>query len=276
MSAPFKPTPSRTRAPSQVQRRVRFGHIHADDVSFAACLDAIAELVQARQGGFVVTPNVDHVCLAETHLDLRDAYQGASLSLADGMPLLWLAKLMQVPLPEKISGSDLVAPLMARAAQRGWRVYLLGGGDGIGEAAAAVLRKQNPGLLIVETASPPLGFEKDPSQNAAVLQAIAKARPDILLVALGCPKQELWMHHNVAHLAPAVALGIGATLDFIAGKVRRAPQWMSKMGLEWLYRLAQEPTRMASRYLVRDRAFVGIAWRMLSAPRAARTEKLPP
>jgi N-acetylglucosaminyldiphosphoundecaprenol N-acetyl-beta-D-mannosaminyltransferase len=265
-----------TRAPSQVQRRIRFGHIHADVVDFSGCLDAVGELVKAGRGGFVVTPNVDHVCLAEENLDLRDAYRDASLSVADGMPLIWLSRLMQVPLPEKISGSDLVEPLMERAAAQGWRVSFLGGAPGVGEAAAEVLRRRYSGLRIAGALSPEMGFDKDPAKNAALLQRLREQKPDLVLVALGCPKQELWMHQNLVHYAPAVALGIGATLDFIAGRVRRAPQWMSKAGLEWLYRLAQEPTRMASRYLVRDRAFVGVAWRMLTAPKDARQIRLEP
>ncbi|RYF07416.1 MAG: glycosyltransferase, partial [Deltaproteobacteria bacterium] len=239
-------------------------------LSFATALQAVDELVEARQGGYVVTPNVDHVCLAETSLELRDAYFAANLSLADGMPLIWLARLMKTPLPEKISGSDLLLPLLERAAHRGWGVYFLGGMPGIGEAAADKLRSQIPGLNIVGTLSPPLGFERDPAQNSSVLQAIAAARPQLLMVALGCPKQELWMHQHAAHFAPAVAFGIGATLDFVAGKVRRAPSWMSQAGLEWVYRLAQEPRRMASRYLVRDRAILRIALRMLSLPQKQR------
>ncbi len=280
MSTPPPPltalTVRRSRAPSQVQRRVRFGAIHADILDFAGCLEAIDELVTASRGGFVVTPNIDHVCLAEENLDLRDAYREASLSLADGMPLIWLSRLMKTPLPEKISGSDLVEPLISRAAQKGWRVALLGGAPGVGEAAGKKLCERHPGLRLVATLSPPLGFEKEPAQNAALLQQVRDAKPDVLLVALGCPKQELWMHQNAVHYAPALAFGIGATLDFIAGRVRRAPGWMSRSGLEWLYRLAQEPRRMAGRYLVRDRAFLGVAWRMLKMPQDARQIRLEP
>ncbi len=252
-------------------KKVRFGHIHADVVSFAESLDAIAALVARGEGGFVVTPNVDHVCLAETSLPLREAYARAALSLADGMPLLWLARAMRQPLPEKISGSDLVEPLMARAAAAGWRVFLLGGAEGVGARAAQVLSARHRGLNIVGTLSPPLGFEKDPVHNGRVISAITAAGAQIVLVALGCPKQELWMAAQERSFRPAVALGIGATLDFIAGRVRRAPAWMSRSGLEWVYRLGQEPKRMAQRYLVRDRAIAGIALRMLRLPREQRT-----
>ena len=254
----------------RLTRKVRFGHIHADDVTFAGALDAIVAGARAGHGGYVVTPNVDHVCLAEENPELVAAYRHALLSLVDGVPLLWLARLMRTPLPEKISGSDLMRPLIARAASEGLRVFFLGGVPGVADKAAAILRAEYPTLQVAGTLAPPLGFEKDPAQNDAVLKTLREAKSDVVLVALGCPKQELWMYRNRAALAPAVALGIGASLDFIAGVVRRAPPWMSKVGLEWLYRLAQEPKRMAQRYLVRDRAIVGVALRMWRMPRQKR------
>ena len=240
---------------------VRMGRLYVDVVDFNGALTRIGDLVAAGAGGYVVTPNVDHLCLAEDDPELVAAYESASLSLLDGVPLLWLARLIGQPLPGKISGSDLLLPLLRRAAEQGWRVYFLGGAPGIGARAAEILRQQLPSLQVVGMDAPSLGFERDPAAQAAVLAQIAVARPQLLLVALGCPKQEKWMFQARAGYAPAVALGIGASLDFIAGKVRRAPAWMSRVGLEWLYRLLQEPRRMASRYLVRDRAIVGIAWR---------------
>lgn len=251
-------------------KKVRFGNIHADVLSFDGALDAITTRIAAGAGGYVVTPNVDHVCLAEVDANLRDAYRDATLSLVDGMPLLWLARALGNPLPEKISGSDLIRPLMARAAERRWRVYFLGGKPGVGAKAAAVLQQDYPGLNIVGMDSPPLGFERDPAQAELAIAKLRAASPELVLVALGCPKQELWMHQFVHAYAPALALGIGASLDFIAGEVKRSPAWMSRIGLEWLYRLLQEPRRMASRYLVRDRAIVRIAWRMFMWPRHKR------
>jgi N-acetylglucosaminyldiphosphoundecaprenol N-acetyl-beta-D-mannosaminyltransferase len=241
--------------------RTALGTIHADRVTFAAALDRIAALVTDGHGGYVLTPNVDHVVLADSDARLRAAYRDASLSLVDGMPLVWLSRALGATLPEKISGSDLVRPLAALAASRGWRLYLLGGMPGIAERAAAILTAEHPGLAIAGTDAPPLGFDTDPAANARVLERVRAARPHLLLVALGCPKQELWMHAARDGYAPAVALGIGASLDFIAGAVRRAPSWMSRAGLEWLYRLAQEPRRMAARYLGRDLEILPIAWR---------------
>lgn len=247
-------------APAQV---VRFGRIHAHSVSFDEALDHIVALCRAGDGGYVVTPNVDHVVIAEDNAELVAAYARSALSLVDGKPLVWLAKGMGTPVPGKISGSDLARPLVARAAAAGLSVFLLGAKEGVGAKAAEILVAEHPSLKIAGVLSPPLGFEKDEGQNAAVVRTVRDSGAALVLVALGAPKQELWMARHKEVLAPAVMLGLGGTLDFIAGTVKRAPAWMSDAGLEWLYRLAQEPRRMASRYLVRDRAFVGIALRAL-------------
>jgi len=230
----------------------------------------VAELIGRGSGGYVVTPNVDHVVQAEHSEELRAAYEGASLSLVDGQPLIWLSKLMRQPFPEKISGSDLVPALMEMAAKNGWRIFFLGAAEGVGAKAAEVLRQREPGLQIVATLSPPFGFDTDPEERDRVLELVREAKPDLLVMALGCPKQELLMHRWKNDIAPAVAIGSGATLDFIAGNVSRSPVWMSKAGLEWLYRLAREPRRLAHRYLVRDPEIVKVAWRMLRLPPEAR------
>jgi N-acetylglucosaminyldiphosphoundecaprenol N-acetyl-beta-D-mannosaminyltransferase len=242
-------------------RRVPMGRIHVDAVSMKDAIDAIVELCRAGAGGTVLTPNVDHVCLAEANDDLKAAYDVASLSLLDGKPLQWLAAAMRRPVPEKVSGSDLLEPLCERAAQEGLSCFFLGGVDGVAATAAARLQERHPRLVVAGTHSPPFGFERDVDAERAVVEKIQQARPHLVFVALGAPKQELWMTKQRAALAPAVTLGVGASLDFLAGVVRRAPRWMSDVGLEWAFRLGQEPRRMYERYLVRDRAFVGIALR---------------
>jgi N-acetylglucosaminyldiphosphoundecaprenol N-acetyl-beta-D-mannosaminyltransferase len=257
-------------ASTQGIKKVRFGTIHADHLTFDEALARIDALAVGQKGGFVVTPNVDHVCLAEADPRLQAVYAQASLSLVDGMPLLWLARALGHPLPQKISGSDLIRPLMAMAAQKGLRVYFFGGQPGVAQRASELLQADYPKLQVAGTDAPPLGFETKPQFAEAALQKLRDARPHLVLVALGCPKQELWMAHNVSRYAPAVAVGIGASLDFIAGNVRRAPSWMSRLGLEWVFRLLQEPKRMASRYLVRDRAIIGIALRALRSSKEKR------
>lgn len=243
--------------------RVPLGRIHAHPLRFEEALDAIVQLARAGAGGTVLTPNVDHVVLAEHDDALVAAYRDASLSLVDGKPLVWLGKLLGRPFPDKISGSDLVEPLAERAAREDLSIFLLGAKEGVGARAADALRARSPKLRIAGVLSPPLGFDADPALDQRVVDEVRAARPSLVLVALGAPRQELWMHAHRAALAPAVLLGIGGTLDFLAGEKVRAPRIVSEVGLEWAFRLAQEPRRMAERYLVRDRAFFGIALRTL-------------
>lgn len=244
-------------------RRVSFGRIFAHEVTSAEALEQIASLIAARAGGYVVTPNVDHVVQAEDSPELTKAYAEASLSLVDGQPLMWLSQWIGQRLPEKISGSDFIPRLMERSAEKGWRVFFFGGAPGVGHRAAEVVRERHPAFQLAGVASPPLGFETDPVYCRQLLNRIRETRADLVVFALGCPKQELFMNRWRAELAPAVAIGGGATLDFIAGNIRRAPAWMSSNGLEWLYRLIQQPRRLAYRYLVRDPRILWIAVRML-------------
>jgi N-acetylglucosaminyldiphosphoundecaprenol N-acetyl-beta-D-mannosaminyltransferase len=243
-----------------VSARLRVGELSIDRLSFAQALDAIEALVRAGRGGCVFTPNVDHIVLADGDARFRAAYEGASLCLVDGAPVLWASHLLGAPLPEKISGSDLLLPLVQRAAQCGFRVYLLGGDEGVAEAARRRLTAQFPDLAIVGCDASRVNVD---AVDPAILERIERARPDIVLVALGAPKQELFSFEQRARLGSAVCVGVGASLDFVAGVRRRAPSWISKLGLEWLYRLLQEPRRLASRYLLRDPQFLWIVTRQL-------------
>ncbi len=243
--------------------RIRVGKLPIDVLSFEGALDAIDQLVRAGQGGTVYTPNVDHIVTAEHSERFRNAYDAASLSLVDGTPVLWAARLLGTPLPEKISGSDLVLPLMERATERGYRVYFLGGAAGVAELARKKLEAALPGIQIVGVDDSRIDVSGDLSDADEVVNRIRNARPDLVLVALGAPKQELWSQARRNLLKPAVLIGVGASLDFVAGIQKRAPRWMSKVGAEWAYRLALEPRRLASRYLLRDPEFCWILLRQL-------------
>lgn len=266
--------PSASLSPAVPRRRLRLGGAFLDELTFAGALDAIEALVNARAGGSVFTPNVDHVVTLEGNAAFREAYAAASLCLVDGMPVLWASRLLGLPLPEKVSGSDLVMPLMERAAARGWRVFLTGGAPGVAAQAAEVLRGR--GVNVVGVNAPriaPSPGEADESATAAA--EVAAARPDLVLVAFGAPKQELWIHRHRTTLGPAVCVAVGASLDFVTGRVQRAPQWVSRVGLEWAYRLAQEPGRLWRRYLVNDPLFLLILARALAAPRSSRVVERP-
>ena len=248
--------------------RVRIGHLEIDSVTFPGALARIAELVERRDGGAVFTPNVDHVVKAESHTEFRRAYSRADLCLADGMPLVWASRIIGSPLPEKISGSDLILPLARLAGERNWRVFLLGGRPGVAEKAAKRLAREY-GVAIVGTDCPTVTPDGASDQAEETLERLRTARADLVLVAFGAPKQELWIDRFADRLGSAVAIGLGGSLDFVAGEVSRAPAWMSRAGLEWLFRLLQEPRRLWRRYLVEDPAFIPV---VLRTRRQARSE----
>jgi len=250
------------RAPT-VRRRVRIGPVDIDAIGLHEAIDAIEELVSLRRGGMVFTPNVDHVVLAEENPLLRAAYAEADLSLVDGVPVMWAARALGSPLPEKVSGSDLVRPLVVRAAERGWRIYFLGGRPGVAAKAKEILERELPSVRIVGVSSPDIDLSKDVSEQSDIIAAVRAAQPDLLFLALGAPKQEIWGLRIRDAVAPAVILGVGATLDFVAGEAKRAPGWVSSVGFEWLYRLAQEPRRLWRRYLLRDPRFLAIVVRQV-------------
>jgi N-acetylglucosaminyldiphosphoundecaprenol N-acetyl-beta-D-mannosaminyltransferase len=259
------------RWPSVTRERVKIGRLEIDAVTFPQALERIAELVDRRNGGAVFTPNVDHIVKAERDSDFRRAYSRADLCLGDGMPLVWASRLLGSPLPEKVSGSDLVLPLIRMAAERRWRVYLLGGAPGVAEAVAERLNREL-GAQIVGTDAPVVDVAGTSDDSEQTLERLRAASPDVVLVAFGAPKQELWIERFRDRIRPTVAIGVGGSLDFVAGTVKRAPAWMSRAGLEWLFRLVQEPRRMWRRYLVEDPAFIAIVAR---SRRRARTSPFP-
>ena len=248
---------------------MRIGRIWVDAVTFEEALEAIVDLVRRGQGGSVFTPNVDHVVTAEDDADFRDAYDAVGLSLADGKPILWAASLLGTPVPEKVSGSDLIEPLLRLAGRSGWRVFLLGGAPGVADAAAERARRDFR-VQVVGTAAPFIRLDGTARDIEQGIEEVVAARPDLVLVAMGAPKQERWIHHNRERLGAAVGVGVGASLDFVIGRIPRAPQWISNAGLEWFYRLVREPRRLAHRYLVKDPRFLAILARTARLPREQR------
>ena len=252
-------------------QRLRVGDVPVDRVTFADALDAIGAMVAKRSGGTVFTPNVDHVVMAAENEPFRRAYAHVDLALADGMPVVWASHLLGAPVPEKVSGSDLVPRLLDRAEASGWSIFLLGGGEGVAAKAAARLRDTHPKLEIAGTLSPHIDMAEPAAARARVVEQVHSANPDIVLVGFGAPKQELFIEETARALRPAVLLGIGATLDFLAGTASRSPEWISAAGFEWAYRLLREPRRLWRRYLVRDPRFLTILLRDLAARFRGRT-----
>jgi N-acetylglucosaminyldiphosphoundecaprenol N-acetyl-beta-D-mannosaminyltransferase len=251
------------------------GPLRVDALTAEDALQAVDELLRAGEGGAVFTPNVDHVVLADENPRMREAYARASISLADGMPLLWAARLLGRPLPEKVSGSDFTPVLLERAAHQGWRVYFLGGAPGVAALARDKLRETLPQLEVVGLDAPMINVDDPPERRAEIVARIRATRPHLVLVALGAPKQEIWIDQVRGDLRPAVLLGVGASLDFVAGTIPRAPRWVSQAGLEWAFRLSREPGRLWRRYLLRDPKFLMILGRALVDRARARGESSP-
>lgn len=198
---------------------------------------------------YVVTPNLDHAVLLKERDDLREAYRSAGLIIADGMPMVWASRLTGTGLKERVAGSDLVPALFGRPSRgRKLRVFLLGAAPGVADRAAINIHARYPNVHVAGTCAPDLGFEHRPTDNAEIVRRINEAETDLLVVGLGAPKQELWIHKNAPTLRVRAAICAGATIDFMAGHRLRAPRWMQRTGTEWLYRALSEPRRLIPRY----------------------------
>jgi N-acetylglucosaminyldiphosphoundecaprenol N-acetyl-beta-D-mannosaminyltransferase len=210
-------------------------------------VESIAAMIHSRQPHYVATANVDFVVQVQEDIELRRILFDSHMVLCDGMPLVWASKRLGNPLRERVTGSDLIPRLLREAETRGWKVFFLGGTTESVAAAAANTLEKHPRLNLVGAHSPPFKplLEMDHSD---ILRRVCSVKPDLLFVAFGCPKQEKWINMHYRHLGVPVSIGVGATLDFLAGTFKRAPVWMQKTGLEWLFRLLQEPKRLAKRY----------------------------
>jgi N-acetylglucosaminyldiphosphoundecaprenol N-acetyl-beta-D-mannosaminyltransferase len=252
---------------------VALGSLFAHRVSFDEAVEYIVSLVRAKQGGYVVTPNVDHVCVAALNPEFERAHRAASLSTVDGTPLMWLSRACRTPLPEKISGSDLMLPVLTRAEQEGFRVAFFGGSETASKAAAETVLARFPTLNMVEQVWPLYRPQESSAELLYAIDAVRRSEPDIIFVAMGTPNQELFLHEYHGTFETSVLIGIGAGLDFLSGAKARAPRWMQRAGMEWLFRLAHEPKRLAYRYLVRDRAFFLIAVRQILRSRRSSVSR---
>ena len=236
----------------QVRQMLILLGIPIDNLTMDETIGRIEEFVRiGRATGKthqVATVNTDFLVKSLEDAALRDLLQHIDLCTADGMPLVWGSRLLGVPLKERVAGSDLVPLLAQRAAENGTTLYFMGSGTGVAAQAAATLENRYPGLRVVGTSSP--YWNPDKPFDPAILTEIKTLKPDILLVALGNPKQELWIKQYGAEVGVPVAIGIGASLDFIVGVTKRAPVWMQNTGLEWVARLVQEPGRLWKRYLL--------------------------
>jgi N-acetylglucosaminyldiphosphoundecaprenol N-acetyl-beta-D-mannosaminyltransferase len=229
-------------------------------MSLARCaepelLDAVFAALEKQRGGWLITANLDFLRRYYKDPRMQVLYSQADLRVADGMPLVWAAYLQGTPLPERIAGASLLRPLAARAAREGRSIYFLGGNGNSAEGASQTLKREFPELRVAGFSSPWLPVEPDDAAVEPTRQALTEARPDIVLVALGSPKQE-WLISKLRRSLPACwFVGVGMSFSFTTGEMPRAPRWMQRSGLEWMHRLLSEPRRLGRRYLLHDAPF---------------------
>lgn len=232
----------------------------------------LEEFIREQRFHQVATANADFVINAEADAELRHILRYADLVMPDGMPLVWASRALGMSLPERVTGADIVPALAALSAEKGYRIYMLGAKPEVAQQAKAKLLQAHPTLQIVGCVSPPVQ-PLESMDNAPLLRDIEAAQPDILLVAFGNPKQEKWIYRNREALQNVpVCIGVGGTFDFIAGQTIRAPRWMQTSGLEWVFRLSQEPKRLWKRYS-RDVGHFGslfaLQWRVSRSKRVS-------
>lgn len=232
--------------------KIRFLNTFVNNCSMEECIGEIEKMIVSEQKSYVVAVNCDVIMQIEKDAELKNITDNASMVIVDGKPLIWIAKKHNLPVKEKISGSDLVPLLCDRAAEKGYKVFILGGKEGVAQKAKEKLEERLPQIKVVGAYSPPMGFEKDESETDKINSMINEVSPDLLFVCFGCPKQEKFIYDNINKYNAKVSICAGATVDFIAGNIKRAPKWMRKIGLEWFYRFLKEPKRLFKRYFVDD------------------------
>jgi len=230
-------------------------------ITLDECIDWISYRISHREShppGMMATANLDFATQASQDIELQEILLQSDCVVCDGMPLVWASRWVGSPVPERVAGSDMVWKLFERGTTEGWKFYFLGSEESTLQSLQEKLATDYPGIEIVGSFAPPFGSIHD-LDNEAIVAHLKQTTPDILLVAMGCPKQEKWISMHYREAGIPMSVGIGASLDFVVGNFRRAPVWMQKTGLEWLYRLLQEPKRMFRRYFIDFLYFVAAA-----------------
>ena len=245
---------------------VLFG-VPIDNLTLAETLDRIDEMIRNGATHQHVVVNVDKIVKLQADEKLREAILSCDMINADGQPIVWASRLLQQPIKERVTGVDLFASLVERCAARGYRPFFLGAKQEIVARVVEILERRHSTLKIAGWRN---GYWKPPEEEK-VVEEIRQAKPDVLFVAMSSPKKEMFLNTWKQQLKVPFVMGVGGTFDVVAGQVKRAPRWMQRSGMEWLFRLAQEPRRMWRRYLVEDMAFFRLVWVEWRAQRRGRT-----
>jgi N-acetylglucosaminyldiphosphoundecaprenol N-acetyl-beta-D-mannosaminyltransferase len=231
--------------------------VHVDPVDYSDVLAKVDHWVRQRKrpAAVIMQTNVLSCVTALDDPAYRQAINNADLSVPDGMPLVWLSRRQGYVVPDRVYGPEMMLRIAALGSERKWRVFLYGGDAGVADKLTTVLGKRFPGLVLTGSFSPPYR-DLEPDEDTAICETISATESDVVWVALGGQKQDKWMMEHRAKLSVSVLHGVGAAFDFLTGRVPQAPAWMQDRGLEWAYRLYQEPTRLWRRYLVGNTRFI--------------------
>lgn len=230
--------------------RHRFLNGYVDNASLEEVREVIRSHVANRNPAYMASLNLDICVQLDKDADFPPAFARATLILMDSQPLLKIARSHGINIKEKISGSDLIAPVCNWAAEEGWSCFFLGGAPGVPDAAARNMKAKFPTLRIAGTLSPDVGFDNNPEMTASVISAVRSSAPDILFFCCGTPKSEKFIAAHLDEMDAPFTFSVGAAIDFAAGNAKRAPRWMQQSGLEWLYRFIKEPSRLFKRYFI--------------------------
>ena len=241
--------------------------VRTDDVTYAETIDFIAATIAARVPRQITTVNTEFIMAAQTDAAFRDVLNSSALNPPDGIGVVWAARWLGHSLRERVAGSDLVPLIARRASEMGWKVYLLGAAEGVAQKTAEILRARYPGFTCAGTYGGSPGIEEE----ASIVDHIRDSAPDVLLVAYGAPAQDKWIARNLARLNVPVCMGVGGSFDYIAGVMPRAPKWMQRLGLEWLYRLIRQPWRWRRMLALPRFAWKVCATALRPAPPARRS-----
>ncbi|UZX11307.1 WecB/TagA/CpsF family glycosyltransferase [Methylocystis sp. MJC1] len=250
-------------------------HVFGVRVSATNLGEAVAVVQQAireRKRIYICVTDANAALVARRNEKLKDVYGDAALSLPDGMPIVWLSRLLGKTRIERVRGTDFMREVTALSSQLGFRNFYFGGAPGTAATLSAKLISSHPGLEAAGVLCPPFR-ELTAAENLEIVERINSARPDVVWVGLGAPKQERWMATNFGRIEAPVMIGVGAAFDFLAGTKPEAPKWMQRSGLEWLFRLASEPTRLWRRYAVVVPAFLYLGARQVLFHRLLKLQK---
>ena len=260
------------------KRRCTIAGVPIDCLSMDEAATAVGDALQQRSGEppfLIMGPNAQLTTLAQKNPLFAEVLRASSLNIPDGISIVLASKILGGTISSRVPGGELMERLCCEAANRNLRIFLLGGLPGAAREAAIQLQRRYPRLVIAGTYCPPLGFESNPVESDHIRRLVAESSPDLLFVALGVPKQEIWMHQNCSTLPIGAAMAVGAAFDTLAGLRSRAPLWTQKLCMEWLYRLVQEPRRLWRRYLIGNTHFIYLVLKQFLVG-SRQAEKLPP